>query len=245
METVKEDVVGKKSLELLEKADNYIRLSTLELSKHLNGKVLELGSGNGNLTQHLAFDFEITALDLQQSYLNDLKNKILNLEKTKGKNAKEFKAIQADLTKTPDATLINQYDSLLSCQVLEHLPDDELVIKNYAPCIRPGGQIVLQLPAHMFAFNNLDKNLGHFRRYSRKSAEALVKSVGLRVKKSYYFNFFGLLGWLWYGSVLKNQILPEKELSIFNILAPITLKLDLLFSRICGLNVIVVAQKPN
>lgn len=244
MDTVKEDLIGKESLRLLEKADKYVRLSTMEISQHLTGHVLELGSGTGNLTQHLAFEHSITALDLQPSYLSSLKDKILQLEAAKQTKSKPFKTIQANLMEKPQTQLINQFDTLLSCQVLEHLPDDHSVIRNYLSCLKPGGKVVLQLPAHSFAFNDLDKNLGHYRRYNRKTAEALLTHAGLKIEKSYYFNFFGLLGWFWTGNIMKKQILPETELTLFNFIAPFVLKLDLLFSKICGLNVIVVAKKP-
>jgi SAM-dependent methyltransferase len=238
-----QDFVGRETLRLLARANKYTQLSAQEIGRHLRGKILELGAGTGNLTQHLAFSNEITALDINTEYLEDLKHKIQDLERKTSRKAKPFAILQADLTAPPKDALINRYDTLLSCQVLEHLPDDLLVLTNYVRCLKPGGRVVLQLPAHAFAFCSLDQNLGHFRRYSRKSAEDLVTRAGVKVEKSYYYNFFGLLGWLWAGKILRKKMLPDKELALFNSIAPFVLKLDILFSKFLGLNVIVVARK--
>jgi len=50
-----QDFVGRETLRLLSRANKYTQLSAHEIGRHLHGKILELGAGTGNLTQHLAF----------------------------------------------------------------------------------------------------------------------------------------------------------------------------------------------
>jgi hypothetical protein len=103
----------------------------------------------------------------------------------------------------------------------------------------------LQLPAHPFAFSVLDKGLGHYRRYTRKSVKELLVKAGFDPVQTYYFNFFGLLGWYWVGKISRKIILPDFELSIFNKLTPYLIKLDYLFKSFLGLNVIAIGKKHN
>jgi SAM-dependent methyltransferase len=236
------DVIGHETLRLLEKANQYLELSARDIGRWLKGKTLELGAGTGNLTRRLAFQNEITALDRSAEYLNQLKSAIASEEEASKQKAKSFQVMQLDLNERAPSSLHGAFDTLLSCQVLEHLPDAASVIRNYRQCLKPGGRIVLQLPAHGFAFSQLDKNLGHFRRYDRASVEALLRETGFKNIRSYYYNAVGLFGWLWFGKVLRRQVLLEKELSLFNRLAPLLLKLDLLFSPFFGLNVVAIGE---
>jgi len=228
------DPIGEETLRILSQANKYLALSAEALVPHLSGRILELGCGNGNLTRRLGRHFSMTAVDLDQGYLD-------SAQAHGDAPTVNFQRINL-LEPAPEAWH-HQFDSLLSCQVLEHFPDDRAILKNYLRCLKPGGRVVLQLPAHQFAFSQLDKNLGHYRRYHAEMVENLFRDLDLKPIQTFYFNFVGLLGWLWAGKVRRKALLPAKELSLFNHLAPVALLPDLLTKNFFGLNVIGIAQK--
>ena len=56
--------------------------------------------------------------------------------------------------------------------------------------LRPGGAIVLTVPAFPFLWSNHDVSHHHFRRYTRESLRASAEKAGLKVSYSSYYNFF-------------------------------------------------------
>ena len=64
-----------------------------------------------------------------------------------------------------------------------------------ASVLMPGGVIVLIVPALPALYGPIDRNLGHYRRYSRASLSAVAHEAGLRIRKMHYMNCVGLFGW--------------------------------------------------
>lgn len=237
------DISGKE-LHTLSEAKAYLEISAKELVPHLRGQVLELGCGNGNLTQFLAMEFPITAVDIDEGFLKEARLGLDQVAKVQGRSAKVSQFLTWDLNQPPKPEWQNHFDSLLSCQVLEHLEDDRDILRRYLECVKPGGRVVLQLPSHAFAYSPLDKSLGHVRRYDKASVQKLFDEMGLKTVSIYYYNFVGLLGWLW-AKLRRREALPKGELKLFNGLVKAALVPDLLMKHIAGLNVIGVAEKPH
>lgn len=237
------DISGKE-LHTLSDAKAYLELSAKELVPHLKGNVLELGCGNGNLTQFLAMEFPFTAVDIDDGLLADARRGLSEVSKARGRAPKTSEFLKWDLTKAPKPEWKNHFDTLLSCQVLEHLEDDKDILRRYLDCVKPGGRVVLQLPSHGFAYSPMDKSLGHFRRYDKASVQKLFESTGLKTISIYYYNFVGLLGWLWAGKIRRCEDIPKGELKLFNGLVKAALLPDVVMKHVAGLNVIGVAEKP-
>lgn len=231
-----------KYLHVLSEAKRYLELSAMELVPHLRGNVLELGCGTGNLTQFLAMQFPFTAIDIDESFIRAAAQSLADVSSARKKPPQKTEFCQWDLTEAPREDWVGHFDTILSCQVLEHLEDDRKILKTYLKCLKPGGRVVLQLPSHEFAFSSLDKSLGHFRRYDKKSVQRLFEDLGLKTERIYYYNFAGLLGWLWAGKVRRCENLPSSELKVFNGLAKAALIPDLIMKHIAGLNVIGIAR---
>ena len=71
------------------------------------------------------------------------------------------------------------FDALVAFEVLEHIRDDHLAIRQWLGWVRPGGLILISVPAHQSRFGPWDEKVGHFRRYEREELAATMKSVGL------------------------------------------------------------------
>jgi 2-polyprenyl-3-methyl-5-hydroxy-6-metoxy-1,4-benzoquinol methylase len=73
-------------------------------------------------------------------------------------------------------------DVLLLLDVLEHDTDDQGTLHGaLADCLRPGGWVLVSVPAHPILFSRHDELLGHKRRYSAGALRALAKAEGLAI----------------------------------------------------------------
>ena len=71
-----------------------------------------------------------------------------------------------------------QFDLVCAFEVLEHIEDDATAVKQWASRIRPGGWLLLSVPADQHRFNAFDTLVGHFRRYDPEVMAALLTSCG-------------------------------------------------------------------
>jgi SAM-dependent methyltransferase len=70
-------------------------------------------------------------------------------------------------------------DLVVALDVLEHLHDDRGAVGRAAACLRPGGVLVVNVPAHPWLFGDHDVRLGHVRRYRPREVQALARGAGL------------------------------------------------------------------
>lgn len=70
------------------------------------------------------------------------------------------------------------FDCVLYLDVLEYIFDDRLQIEDAARLVRPGGHIVVLSPAYQWLFSEFDKNIGHLRRYNKRSLRSLMPGGG-------------------------------------------------------------------
>jgi SAM-dependent methyltransferase len=72
-----------------------------------------------------------------------------------------------------------RFDLVCAFEVLEHIEDDTAAVKDWLARVRPGGWLLLSVPADQHRYNAFDKLVGHFRRYDPEVMEALLTSCGL------------------------------------------------------------------
>lgn len=71
------------------------------------------------------------------------------------------------------------YDLVCAFEVLEHIDDDRGALAEWVPMVRPGGHLVLSVPAFQERFSAMDAYVGHFRRYSPADLEERLVEAGL------------------------------------------------------------------
>jgi SAM-dependent methyltransferase len=87
------------------------------------------------------------------------------------------------------------HTAAVALNVLEHLEDDVEALRSIAGLVRPGGAIVLIVPAFPFAMSRFDRSIGHFRRYTVDSLRTALVGAGLRIEQIRYINPIGLVNW--------------------------------------------------
>ncbi len=71
-----------------------------------------------------------------------------------------------------------RFDLVCAFEVLEHLEDDKAALAEWAGRVRPGGWLMLSVPAHQARFAPWDTLVGHFRRYDPAALADLLASTG-------------------------------------------------------------------
>jgi len=80
------------------------------------------------------------------------------------------------------------YDLIAVLDVVEHIADDVGALKAMAQCLKPGGKILITVPAHQWMWSAHDTVNHHHRRYSKGSLAKAIAAAGLKPKKLGYFN---------------------------------------------------------
>lgn len=84
----------------------------------------------------------------------------------------------------------NCFDLVLATDILEHLDDDSVGLKEIARVLKPGGTALFTVPAFQCLWGLQDEVSEHRRRYRLKQLRNVIQSENFSINKAYYFNFF-------------------------------------------------------
>jgi SAM-dependent methyltransferase len=134
-----------------------------------SSRAVDVGCGTGSLAQSLASrGVHVLALDLHATGLQRLRSAVPGI----------WVAV-ADADHLPIAG--GAFDTAVALDVLEHT-DDRSVIREIARVLRPGGAVVMTVPALPWLWSARDEAAGHRRRYRRRDVIRLLAEAGLRVE---------------------------------------------------------------
>ncbi|MET3437411.1 class I SAM-dependent methyltransferase [Sphingomonas sp. 1185] len=80
------------------------------------------------------------------------------------------------------------YDLIAVLDVVEHIEDDVAALAAMKSCLKPGGKILIAVPAHQWMWSAHDVVNHHHRRYSKGTLVSAIEKAGLRPRKLTYFN---------------------------------------------------------
>jgi SAM-dependent methyltransferase len=139
-----------------------------------------------------------------------------------------------------------QYPVITSLNVLEHIKDDEETLNDLHELIKSDGLLILYLPASMKAWSQMDIDVGHFRRYSKKEINSKLENCGYNVIYSGYKDFMGWLILTVFKTLRIKPTFNKKLLIVYDrLFFPILNKLDFIGNWIIGKNILVVAKVKN
>ena len=230
-----EDEYGSHILHSLERAQRFNRWMAESIAPHVGARVLEIGAGIGNITTWLLPRDLYVASDINPHYLHYLRNFSLG---------KPY--LQVDRIDLEDPACFarwqGQFDTVVCLNVLEHVRDPLVSLRNMASALQPGGRLVLYVPQGQHLYSSLDEVLGHRCRYSREMLAEELRSTGFEIESFHDFNHFAIPGWWLNGKVLKRRHFSRSQLKVFNMMVPVIRRLDPLVPG-RGLGVIAVARK--
>ena len=231
-----EDIVYE-TLQNMKRLHRYNRWIFSTFRPFLGRRVLEIGSGIGNITKFLLDRDLVIATDVEPKYLSLLKN-------TFGKY-KKF-VIERLYIPGAESERYRSYpiDSVICFNVLEHIEQDETALRNIYDLLEPGGRLLLLVPSHPWAYGSLDQHLGHRRRYGRRELKNKLEARGFRVIYLKYFNRIGILGWFLNSKILRRKRLSSFQLRVYNLLVPF-FKLEKFFPLPFGTSLFAVGEKSE
>ncbi len=138
-------------------------------------KVLDVGSGAGNMAHHLAHYGQVTGIDANPRPLAVAQQRELTVVEGGG-DGLPFGA--------------NEFDLVALLDTVEHIPDELGVFQECARVLKPGGKLLVTVPAYMWLWSYNDTINAHQRRYTAPELRQKLELSGLRVTRSSYNNFF-------------------------------------------------------
>ncbi len=210
--------------------------------KRLQGKsILDIGCGAGHFL-HLVKEKGMTPFGLEENKeLIELSKRLYN---------EDLGIIQGTAEKLN--TLKNTYDSIVMIDVLEHIENDREILKNMREHLKDNGRIVILVPAYQLLYGKRDKNIGHFRRYTKSSLTEKIQNSGFKIVEARYWNMLGIVPYFIAEKILKKEFIVgfrgNKKKGVAGKFLNKTLfawfnKIENPLSLGFGLSVLVVAEK--
>ncbi len=177
-------------------------------------RILEIGSGTGNLTRRLIPRDQYVASDINPLYLHSLQGltadrPYLDVTLTDVTRGETF-------PRPPGG-----FDTVVCLNVVEHVDDDVGALRNIRAVLAPGGRAIVLVPQGPEVFGTLDEVLGHRRRYTVESLAKLADDAGFTVKTLVHFNRVGRPAWWLNGKLLKRRSFGLVQIMALNLLTPL------------------------
>ena len=211
------DAAGAETLEIMAAAPRFNAWMYATVAPYLGRRVLEVGSGIGNMSAHMlgADPEQLVLTDTDAWYRDQLR------ERFEGRAE-----VRVDHLTLPDPTARARFaddriDTIIALNVVEHIEQDVAALRTMREVLVDGGRIVILVPALQALYGEMDRELGHFRRYSRRSLTHTFARAGFRVDRMIWFNRAGVPGWWFNGRVRKVKRIPVDQLRTFDALVPL------------------------
>lgn len=235
------DAVGEETLEAIGKAHRFNQWMYQTIKPWCKGHILEIGSGAGNMSKYFLEDNQhIMLSDIRDSYCKKLEENFCDKPSLMGTANIDLADPNFD---KKHSKLFNSFDTVFALNVVEHIKDDFLAIKNSNKLLKKGGHLLILVPSYQHLYNRFDVNLGHYRRYTIASLSHIFLMNNFSIIRKQYFNFIGLFGWFFSGRILKKEVIPNDQVKIFNRLVPIFKIIDKVIFQSIGLSTIIVGKK--
>jgi SAM-dependent methyltransferase len=137
--------------------------------------LLDCGAGTGLFAQEMETFCRVLVLDDHEEALRILRARF---------RADQILSLAGDRVPLPDRSV----DYVTALDVLEHVPDDQAVVRGFHRLLKPGGVAVVTVPASMALWSDWDVALHHFRRYNRSQLRALFPNDAWDVVHINYTN---------------------------------------------------------
>lgn len=224
-----------KELEAMSSAVNYHRWIIDEFEPYLGGDVAEVGAGIGTMSQL------ILAKGIRRLHAFEPSSNM-------------FPRLAEGLRGEARAVAVNEFfgakhagrgfDSILYINVLEHVEDDRAELAYAWQALRPGGRLLVFVPALQWLYSDFDKQVGHFRRYERDALAADARSAGFAIEKSRYFDAAGVIPWYIHFVMLRRPM-GGGGVSLYDKVAvPASRFIESIVPPPIGKNILLVARKP-
>jgi len=210
-------------LQSLARAHNYQKWVADIVRPYLGSRIVELGAGIGNMSRWLparellvATEADSKLHEILAAQMKETFHGVPNVQTALLDLSADWQGQLAAMTP----------DTLVSFNVLEHIEDDEGTVSRFLDILEkspaPGPhRLVTFVPAHAWAYGEMDRTFGHYKRYScdwfQKQAD---RRSGKATHYYRYVNLAGLPSWWLLGRVLKKKNIGLTAIDSFEKLCP-------------------------
>lgn len=147
-----------------------------------------------------------------------------------------------DIDQLRDASV----DYLYSLNVLEHIRDDAAVIAIWHRKLRPGGRLLVYVPAFRVLFSSMDRKVGHYRRYRLPELRTKLRAAGFDIHEGRYVDSLGFLATLLFKLIDSGSgEININTLKLYDrFLFPLSRLIDTVATKLAGKNLYLFAVKP-
>lgn len=222
---------------LLELMPNYYNWTYGKFKNILHGDIIEIGCGAGlGIGSYLDRVGHVYAVDYNDELLRRITIKY---------PADRVTAVKADLRGSWGELKGLQGDAVILMDVLEHFEDDLNFLTKSATLVKPGGFLIIKVPAQSALYSAMDQASGHFRRYDPEGLRQLAEAANLEIISLQQIN---PVGGLVYRLKNKNKTNFSKsfsptQLRLINSVLPLLALFDY-FPFLPGLSVVGIFKRP-
>lgn len=224
------------TLDNLDGADNYAGWIFGLIEPHLGAEVLEVGAGHGTFTLMLAGKAKrVVASDRSERCASRLRERFAGQE-----------SVEVLHGSVDSAAAHGPFDSVILINVLEHIEDDDGALREISGrLLRPGGRLVLWVPAFSLLYSDFDRRIGHYRRYRAPALRRQLAGAGYQVRELRYVNAAGAVAWLVLARFLRRTPTHGTPVKIFDrYFVPVLERLERRWHPPFGQSVLAVAVRP-
>jgi glycosyltransferase involved in cell wall biosynthesis/phospholipid N-methyltransferase len=209
-----EDAWGSQILGRMARAPRFNAWMADTIRPFCGQRILEIGSGTGNLTRRLIPRDQYVASDINPLYLHTLQGltadrPYLDVTLTDVTRGETFPRPEGG------------FDTVVCLNVVEHVDDDVAALRNIRAVLAPGGRAIVLVPQGPEVFGTLDEVLGHRRRYTEASLATLATRAGFAVRQVVHFNRVGRPAWWLNGRLLRRRDFGLFQVMMLNWLTPL------------------------
>ena len=201
------------------------------LRPFLGDEVLEIGAGPGHLTSQLLNRKRLVSTDPDRTNVETLRRRYGHME--------NFSVVEEHVDGTDPA----RFDSVVLFDALQRAEEPRQVLEAAIARLKPGGHLLLRVPAGKELFGPADVAAGHVNRFEKDDVEKLIREVGLVPVVIQETNRVGAMAWKVHHSLGRAE-LTSGEVSLFDAFVPVWRFLERVL-RGRGLSIVAAARVPN
>jgi SAM-dependent methyltransferase len=139
-------------------------------------RLLDVGCGAGNMIHHLSRYGQVKGIEIDP--------RPVKMARQRGYDVDQFDATQ------PMPFSNDSFDAVTALDVIEHTHDDLAVLTDSYRVLKPGGHMIITVPALMWLWSHNDDINAHVRRYTAAELKQKLAQTGFQVRRVTYNNFF-------------------------------------------------------
>jgi len=209
---------------------------------HIGNQVLEIGSGTGAIAHWLVQrGASVTAVEPEPVLAKKISLRFSSaddIEVIIGGSVDAYRQL-AESKKV--------FDTVIYLNVMEHIADDLGEFNKAKAVLKPGGKLLVYVPALPWLYSQIDAETGHVRRYTKKLLREVTAKSGFKLVSLDYFEVVGIIPYLIVYKLLRRRVVTGSSSGFYNkVIIPLSMILHkIMRGRLVGKNLVLVASKPQ